>query len=61
LEISSMALPTGTAFRLEANDCLEVVLAPQAQCGFSVVFSAAGNGSFAADLQIEARPAGETG
>ena len=61
LEISSMAFPTGTAFRLEANDCLEVVLAPQAQCGFSVVFSAAGNGSFAADLQIEARPAGETG
>lgn len=62
LHILRMGFDDDTAFALgDDNGCLGAVLAPLARCSFGVTFRAAGNGSFAEDLTIEAEPAGTTG
>jgi hypothetical protein len=55
LQINAMNFPADSAFRLGASDtCTGTVLAPRSSCAFEVVFSAADNGSFLADLEISA-------
>lgn len=63
LRITSIGFPNGAALRVdpEGNGCDGTVLPPAGHCAFGVIFGAAGNGSFAADLTVTAEALGEAG